>query len=313
MSNPAIVAHPAARDYVMLVVLAAIWGASFMFQKIVLVTMPAFAMTIVRLSLAAVLMWGLSRVMGQRMPKGRRTWALIVLASFLGNAVPFTLVSWGQERVDAGVAAVLMGVMPLATLLAAHVFTHDEKLGARKLAGIGLGLLGLVILIGPAKLIALGDESVRQLSIATAATSFGIASVVTRRLMGEQPLGLAAAMLIVAAVLVLPLYAFLDGPGDLKPSPTAMAAIAVLAIFQTGLGTLMMFSLVARQGASFFSQINFLVPVSGVLWGALLLSEHVSLKEFAALAVILAGIAVARMRVTPVPGPATSPRSQTDG
>jgi drug/metabolite transporter (DMT)-like permease len=296
MSHPRSILRPepALADYLLLFGLAALWGGSFTFIKMSVETVPAVTTTLARLIIAAALMLVLARWQGERLPRGSRLWGIVLLTAITGNALPFTLISWGEERIDSGLAAILMGVMPLTTMLIAHVMTADDRLTPGKLAGIVLGFIGLVILIGPARLTSLGGDVVRELAVAAAAFCYGINANVTRALNGVPQMAAIAAVMLVSALILLPVSIVVDQPWTLAPSLSSVLAIILLGIFQTALGTIMLFTLVRRQGASFFSQINYLVPISGVLWGAVVLAERPPLTAYIALGIILMGVAVAR-------------------
>jgi drug/metabolite transporter (DMT)-like permease len=294
MNMPTQPEGPGLADYGLLLLLAALWGSSFMFIKLAVATVPAVSMTALRLVLAAAFMYLLARALGEDLPRSGRIWGVIVLAALIGNALPFTLIGWGQERIDAGLSAILMGAMPLTTAVLAHILTVDEKLSVRRAAGVVLGFSGLVVLIGPEQLERLGDHTIRQLAVLAAACCYGLNAVITRHLIGLPRNGLAAAVLLAAAAMMVPACLLAEAPWTLRPSAVSLTAIVVLAVLHTAFGQLVLFALIRRQGASFFSQINFLVPLFGVLWGALVLGERPSPNAYAALALILAGLAVAR-------------------
>lgn len=291
--------HPGVRDYALLVCLSAIWGASFLFIKIGVETVPAATMTLARLAIASVLLIVVARMAGQTLPRGLRLWGLITLASLFGAALPFTLIAWGEEHIDSGLAAILMAVMPLTTLLLAHAFTKDEKMTPRKALGVAMGIVGLVVLIGPANLAALGEDAIRQLAVAGGAFCYGVNAVVTKSLTEQPRRAMAAGLMIASTLMLLPISLMLDRPWTLSPSTASLVSILVLAVLQTAIATLMMLALVRRQGASFFSQINFMVPLFGVLFGALVLLERPPPNAYAALAIILLGVAIARGRRQP--------------
>ncbi len=158
--------HPALADYLLLFGLAALWGGSFTFIKMGVETVPAVTTTLLRLLIATALILALAYWRGERLPRGGRIWRVVLATAITGNAVPFTLISWGEERIDSGLAAILMGIMPLTTMLIAHAVTVDDRLTPGKIAGIVLGFIGLVILIGPARLTSLGGDVIRELAVA---------------------------------------------------------------------------------------------------------------------------------------------------
>jgi drug/metabolite transporter (DMT)-like permease len=287
---------PGAIDYALLALLAAIWGSTFLLIKIAVGELPPLTLTAVRLMLAALFMLGLALALGERLPASREGLMLAAVVGFLGNALPFTLIGFGLERIDSGLAALLLGLMPLATMVLAHLFIAGERLTRQKAAGVGLGVAGLVVLVGPAKMLGLGEDGLRLLVVASASLCYAANAVITRRLMAPASggVGLTAATMTAGAVLALPLALLLERPLAVTPGPAAIAATLALAVLQTALGQLLMFAIVRRQGATFFSQINFLVPVVGFILGALLMGERPEVRAYIALALILAGLAVAR-------------------
>ena len=290
---------PSLADYGLLLLLAAIWGGSFFLIKIGVASVPALTLTAIRLLVASAAMVAIAVALGERVRGSATTWVLIVLAAFTGNALPFTLISWGEERIDSGLAALLMAIMPLTTYLLAHFATRDEKLNGLKTLGIALGLFGVVVLIGPGKLARLGEDTMRQLAVVAAALCYGLNALIARKLVGVPRYALVAALMVISLLMIGPAALVLDTISAIEPTGASVAAIVILGVVQTALGTMLMFALVARQGASFFSQINFLVPLFGVAWGALILAEIPSANALLALMLILAGIAAARRGATP--------------
>ncbi|MEM8627883.1 MAG: DMT family transporter [Pseudomonadota bacterium] len=286
---------PVLIDYAMLLVLGLVWGSAFLFTEIAVRTVPPATTVAMRLVIAAGLLALIAQLLGARWPRGWRTWAVIFASGLMGNALPFTMISWGQQEVPSGLAAILMGVMPLATLVLAHFFTADEKLNAAKTAGVLLGLGGLVVLIGPGKLMTLGSDVVSELVIAAAAVSYGINTLITKSLMGHEKVGLGASVMLASALVMVPVALAWDGIAELAPSFESLASVVVLGIFQTALAALLMFVIIKRSGATFFSQINYIVPPAGLVYGILLLGEEAQLKALAALALIIIGIAVSRL------------------
>ena len=295
---------PGITDYALLTALALIWGGSFALIKLAVGTIPTLTMTAARLVLGAALLASITILARQSLPLNRKLLSGICAAGLFGNALPFSLISWGEEVIDSGLAAILMAVMPLTTVLLAHLFTGDEKLNAGKLTGVLLGLIGLVILIGPEKLAAFGSETIRELAVAAAALCYGVNAIITKRLLSVPPLALAAAIVTASAAMLIPFAIVIDHPWTLQPSQISVWATVALGLLQTALATIIMFALIARQGASFFAQINFLVPLAGVFYGVALLAERPSANAYLALAIILTGIAIARSGISKASRPA---------
>ena len=282
-------------DYVLLISLSAMFGASFLLIKISIVEIPTLTLVAARLVIAAVILWIAMKMARQQFPRGLKIWMWIIVSAIFGNVLPWWLITWGQVKVDAGLTAILMATMPLATLLLAHVFTDDEKLNIWKMLGVMFGIAGVVVLIGYDQLTTLGDDTIRQYAIALAAICYGVNAIVTKQLIGHPRRAMAASLMIVSLIMVAPLAIIVDQPWAIAPSLGVTIAVVLLGVFPSAFGTLMIFALVARQGASFLSQINFLVPVFGVLWSYLFLSEQLSANAFFALILILVGVALARI------------------
>jgi drug/metabolite transporter (DMT)-like permease len=286
--------HPTATDYALLTALAAIWGSAFMVIKLAVETVPPASTTAGRLIIASLVLLIIARHAGQSLPRSPRIWGFVALAALFGNALPFTLIAWGEEKIDSGLAAILMGVMPLTTVFLAHFMTSDEKLTPHKAAGVLLGLVGLVVLIGPQKLMHLGEGTMRQLAVASAAACYGINAIITKSIVGQPRRSVAAALMLASTVMILPVSLFFDQVWTIQASTSSILAIIVLGLLHTAYATLLMFTIIDRHGASFFSQINFLVPVFGLIWGMLILAERPPANGYIALAIILLGVAVAR-------------------
>ncbi len=288
--------RPGLTDYALLLSLAGIFGASFMMTKIAVAEVPPATIVFARLAIAAVLVGIAMAMVGQNIKVMLSHWRVVSLAALTGNALPFFLISWGQEKVDAGLTAILMAVMPLITLVLAHFFTADEKLNMFKIIGFCLGLAGVAVLIGFDKLTSLGSEIVRQYAIIAAACCYAVHAVISRRLTSLPRRAVATAVLLVSALMMLPLSVIIDQPWNLSVSSDAWLAILALGVLPTAVGTLMLFVIVQRQGAAFLSQINFLVPLFGVLWAIVFLGEILPPNAALALLIILAGVAISRIK-----------------
>lgn len=285
-------------DYALLVVLAAMFGASFMMTKIAVVDVPPATIAIARIAIGGVMLFVVMLFYSQTLRSILPHWKMITLAGFFGTALPFFLISWGQEKVDAGLTAILMAVMPLITLVLAHFFTADEKLNVFKVIGFCLGLFGVAVLIGFEKLSSFGEDAIRSYAIMLAACSYGLHAILSKYLTGLPRYAVSSAVLLVSVLLLLPLVLYLDAPWTLSISSTSWWMLVLLGVLPTGLGMLMLFAIIERQGAGFLSQINFLVPIFGILWAIALINETLPPNAFAALIIILAGIAIARIKTT---------------
>jgi len=288
-----------ALDYFLLVLLGAIFASSFTMTKLAVVDVPPATMAFVRIALAAAALGVVMVFVSQNFAMMKGYWGLIFLAGLFGNALPFTLVAWGQGKVDAGLTAILMAVMPLITIVMAHFFTLDERLNIFKVVGFILGLVGVAVLIGFEKLAAFGSEGLREAAIMGAACCYAIHALLSKSLTVLPRKAVSTAMLLVSALMLLPLSLYFDQPWTLEISGQSWLMLVLLGLLPTALGTLVLFAIIGRQGAGFLSQINFIVPLFGVLWAVILLDETLPPNALAALVIILAGVAIARIKPNP--------------
>lgn len=295
-------AKPKFIDYGLLILLAAIFGSSFMFTKVAVAEIPAATLVFLRLVIAAAAFTVVTWMTRQAYPRGMKVWLIIVTLAFFGNALPFFLISWGQEKVDAGLAAILMATMPLLTFVIAHFVFTDEKLTPLKMVGFGLGLLGVMVIIGFDKLASLGEEVVRQYAISAAALCYALGAIITRSLVGLPRWSMLASILSVSALMLLPVSLMMDQPIALWaakiPGIPAIAAACTLGLLATFIGNWLVFEIVNRQGSSFASQVNFLVPLFGVFWSFTFLEERLGLNALLAMGLIMGGLALTRVQHT---------------
>ena len=286
-------------DYLLLLLLSAIWGSSFLFIKLAVATIPPMTLVAARLVLAALALLVFLAATGRRLPRDPGIWRGFLVVGVIGNVVPFFLINWGEVTVDSSLAAIVLAVMPLATVVLAHIFTADERLTPMKGLGVAVGFGGIVALVGPDALTGFGREVVSQLAIAGAACCYAATTVFVRRsrLVDLPPAVNTAGMLVTAAVVAVPLALVADRPWELPmPATGSLLALVVLALLCTSAAFLILFRLLATTGATFVSLLNYLAPVFGVFWGALLLGESLGLDTLGALALIMIGLALAQTR-----------------
>lgn len=284
------------RQFGWLFLLSLIWSSSFMTIKVGVGSIPPVTLAACRVVVAAVVLYGFVRVQGTVLPRGARFWTYCVLIGVIGNGLPFTLINWGEEHVNSGLAAILMSIMPLATVVLAHFFADGERMTRAKLAGVVIGFCGVIILVGPEALKGLGGDAWRQLAVAAGAFSYGVAMILARNMPPAPLISRSAAVMIVASVIMAPLALAVDAPWRLRPDDAAIAAAVYLGLFPTAFATIIFFHLVQTAGPSMVALVNYLIPVLGVGWGAIVLDEQVTAEAVAALVVILAGIAIAQVR-----------------
>ena len=281
-----------ATDWLLLLTLSVLWGGSFFFTKIAVLELPPLTVALGRVAMAAAILIVLARMTGVALPDRMAAWRPYLLMGLLNNAIPFGLIFWGQTHIPSGLAAILNATTPLFTVLVAHVATTDEKLTSARLAGVAAGLAGVVVMIGPDLLRELGANVLAQLACLGAAISYAFAGVYGRRFRHEPALRVAAGQLVASTLILAPVALVIDRPWTLAPpSMTAVAALVALATFSTAIGYLLYFRILARAGATNLLLVTFLIPVSAILLGILVLGEQLEPRHLAGMAAIAVGLA----------------------
>jgi len=286
-------------DHAVLLLLSAIWGGSFPLIRIAVHGLPPLWVAAGRIALGAAALLVLVATTGGRLPRGKRVWARLSFIGISGNLAPFALISWGEQTVPSGEAAILMAMVPLMVVLVAHMRVPDEPLTAGKLAGVALGILGTLVLIGPATLSGLGGHLAGEVAILAATVCYAAATVAARGLPPLPSASISAGVLLTAAPIGLAIAAIVAPPETLAPTLPALGAVAILGLLCTGCCYILYFRLIARAGAGFASMNNYLVPPFGVLYGWIGLGERLQLPAFLAMLLILAGVLVQSWRRKP--------------
>ena len=280
--------------WVMLLVLAVLWGGSFFFNGVAVRELPSFTLVWLRVCVAAVTLLCVLRLTGQTMPRSGRVWAAFAGMGLLNNAVPFVLIVWGQHHIAGGLAAILNATTPLFTVLAAHLLTPDEKMTRFKMAGVVLGFAGAVVTIGPDALGGLAVSMLAQLACLAAALVYALAGIFGRRFrrMGIAPLATAAGQVCASTVLLLPVMLLVDRPWSLPvPGVATGAAVLGMGVLSTALAYVLYFHILAAAGATNLLLVTFLIPGSAVGLGWAVLGEATQPRQIGGMALIGLGLA----------------------
>lgn len=274
--HPQMKTSMSAGQWAMLVALSVLWGGSFFFNGVGVKELPPLTFVVGRVSLAAVTLFIVMRALGLKMPGNRPVWLAFFVMGLLNNAVPFTLIVWGQIHVASGVASILNATTPLFTVLVAHGLTRDEKMTPARFVGVVLGVVGVAVMIGEDAVRDLGVDVTAQLAILGAALSYAFAGVYGRRFrgMGITPIATATGQVTASSILLLPVMLVVDQPWTLPvPSLGAIGSIVAIATLSTALAYILYFRLLATAGATNLLLVTFLVPVSAIILGVAALGE----------------------------------------
>jgi drug/metabolite transporter (DMT)-like permease len=280
-------------DWLLLIVLSIVWGGSFFFAKVAVAELPPLTIVLARVVIAAAALHLLVIALGQRMPGDFALWRDFLLMGLLNNAIPFSLIFWGQKEIASGLASILNATTPLFTVLVAQAFTRDEKATPAKLVGVGLGLVGVALMIGLDLVSGFGTHLLSELAVLAAALSYAFAGVFGRRFRGRPPLVVAAGQLTGSSVLILPLALLIDRPWlGASPSLGVWAALIGLALLSTALAYVIFFRILGRAGATNLLLVTFLIPVSALLLGVAFLAESFTVHQLIGMLLIGLGLAV---------------------
>jgi drug/metabolite transporter (DMT)-like permease len=279
-------------EWLLLVALSVLWGGTFFFVEVALRELPPLVIVLGRVGMAAIALNILVVASGRRMPTTALAWRQFMTMGLLNNAIPFSLIFWGQTQITGGLAAILNATTPLFTAVLAHALTRDEKLTPGRLAGVVLGLAGVAVMIGVDALAGLGSFILAQVAVIGAAVSYSFAGIYGRRFKGTPPVVTAAGQVTCSSALMLPLVIVVEQPWTLAPPSWATwSAVVGLALLSTALAYIIFFRILAVAGATNLLLVTLLIPVSAILLGALFLGEQVELQEIAGMALIAAGLA----------------------
>jgi drug/metabolite transporter (DMT)-like permease len=285
-------------DWLLFILLGFLWGSSYLFIKIgVDAGLQPFTLVSLRLLIGLALLVVVVRVAREALPRDARMYGHLVVLGLFSVALPFTLITWAEQSVDSSLAAVLTGAVPLFVIPFAAVILRDERVTLNKLIGIAIGLIGVAIVVGfdPAALA--GNELLAEVALIGAAASYAAGGVYARRFVhGLRPMipamfqvGFALVMVGIPAIL-------LEGPIRLDIRADALFAVIWLGLLGSGAAYLVFFRLLGAWGATRTSLVAYLLPIWGIVLGALVLSEPIDVRLILGTALVIGGIALVNLR-----------------
>ncbi|WP_172643256.1 DMT family transporter [Rhizobium leguminosarum] len=291
-----------ARELLLLLALATLWGSSYTFIKIGVETIPPVTLIAVRTLIAGGILLIVLRYRRIRLPTDGETRRRFFVQACLNSVIPFTLIAWAEQSVDAGLAVILNSATPIFTFLLTVLIARHEQVTARKLFGVISGLAGICLVIGVEVLGGLGESLLAQLAIILATACYAGAAIFSKNFKGLDPAVPAAGSLISGAVILLPVSLVVDRPWTLDPSAASILALLALSAFSTALAFAIYFRLVQTLGSvGTTSQAYLRVPI-GVAIGIVFLGERLSPTAWIGLVCVIFGVAAmtipARVRAT---------------
>lgn len=285
------------REWGTLLFLSLLWGGSFFFIEVAITELPPFTVVFLRVSLAALALWLFVVVTGITLPRAPEVWRAFLIMGLLNNVVPFSLIVWGQTHIAAGLASILNATTPLFGVIVAGVMLSDERPTPLKLAGVVIGFAGTVIMIGPSALqlseTGTGIAILAQCAVLGASLFYAMGGVYGRRFkrMNINPVMAATGQVSASAIILAPIVLIIDQPLSLPfPGIQTITAVFALATFSTALAFILYFRLLASAGATNLLLVTFLIPVSAILLGILILDEKLETIHFVGMSLIACGL-----------------------
>jgi len=283
------------KEWLMLIALSILWGGSFFFVEVAISELPTLTIVLVRVALAAIALWLFIFITGISVPRSLAVWSSFLIMGLLNNVLPFSLIVWGQLHIASGLASILNATTPLFTVLVASALLHDEKITKNKLVGVIVGFVGIVVMIGSSALDGIGLNVAAQLAVIGAALSYAFAGVYGRRFKTQNinPIVAAAGQVSASSLFLLPIVLVIDNPTSIvTPSTQVVMALVALALLSTAIAYVLYFQILASAGATNLLLVTFLIPVSAILLGTLILGETLQVSHMIGMAIITIGLIV---------------------
>jgi drug/metabolite transporter (DMT)-like permease len=283
-------------DLALLGLLALFWGSSYLFVKVAVETIPPLTLIAIRVGVAALLLGAVAAWQGAMLPKDGATWRALLAQSLINSILPWTLLAWGQQYVDSGLAGVLNSTSPIFAFFITLLWTKHEDASGVRLIGALLGLAGVVLIVGVGALSGLGQQVAAQLAAIAGAMLYALAAIYGKRFHAMHPAATATGTMIWATVLLAPLSFAVDRPWTLDPSARSLAAALALAVFSTAGALLIYFRLVRTLGSLGVTSQSYLRSGVSVLLGMLVLGESFTWTVGLGLAAVIVAVVLINSR-----------------
>lgn len=279
------------KDALLWLCLACLWGTSFLAIGVAVETVSPVDVVTGRMAIGSALLLAIAIYRRGSLAMSRRAWVLAAVVGISGNVLPFLLIGFAEQRVDSGLAALIMGIAPVVTLVCAPFIHPDEPLTRTKLAGAAVGFAGIVILVGPGALGGMEAETLAQIALLAAALSYSFTALFSRRYPYDDPLQMAAASVLVGTLLIgsASWLNWQPGAGE-NMTGLSIFAVGYLGVGPTALAAAIYFYLIPRIGAGRLQQVNYVVPVLGTLLGIFLLGERPQINTWIAIPFVLSAV-----------------------
>jgi drug/metabolite transporter (DMT)-like permease len=283
-------------ELLLLLLLATLWGASYTFIKLGVASIPPVTFIAARTTIAAVLLLAVLRWRGVRMPADVVLWRRFLFQACLNSVIPFTLIAWAEQSVDAGLATILNSSAPIFAFILTICLAHQQSATGRQLFGVISGLIGICLIVGVQALSGIGRELTAELAIIAATVCYAGAAIFGRSFQELDPMLPAAGSLLCGAIVLIPISVVVDHPWTLVPSGRSILGLLCLSIFSTALAFTIYFRLIRTLGSvGVTSQAYLRVPI-GVAIGIVFLGEKLTPATLLGLVCVIVGVAAMTIR-----------------
>ena len=279
-------------ELALLCLLALMWGSSYLFIKIAVETIPPITLIAARVAIAALLLSAIMAKRNHRFPREPRIWQALFVQSIFNSIGAWTVLAWGQQYVDSGLAGILNSTSPIFVFFITWLWTRHEAVSGDKLIGALLGLAGVTLIVGVNALDGFGQNIAAQLAVLSGAMLYGLAAIYGKRFADLPPSVTAACTMIWAAVILIPMSLVIDRPWTLSPSAASVCAALALAIFSTAGALIIYFRLIKTIGSMGVASQAYLRIGVSVLLGMILLGESVDWSVVLGLLAVAMSVAI---------------------
>jgi drug/metabolite transporter (DMT)-like permease len=283
-----------ATDIFLLVLLGAIWGSSFFNIKIATYSYEPYTLALIRVILASITMLTISFFYKIKIYAFSKNWKMYALVGVCNITIPFSLIAIGTNKIDSYLAAMLMSTTPITGSILAHFFIKDEKITFLKSLGIILGFIGILLLFFD-KLIINESNYLFVLIIILGSTFYSISGIlILKKLKKLGNINVTTSTFIWSVITLLPLSFILEEPFKSTPTLESTLSLIYLGVVATGFAWWLRFKILAKNGIVFQTQVTYLIPIFGVVFGALILNEQITWKIFISLIITMLGIYIVK-------------------
>ena len=286
--------EPKTIDVLLLILLGAIWGSAFFNIKIATYTYDPVTLVFVRVFFALLALGIYCAYKNVKILAFSKDWKMYALVGLTNITIPFLLIAYGTNVVDSYLSAILMSTTPLSGTLLAHFFTSNEKLNIFKSVGVVIGFLGILFLFFD-KLVISESNIFYVIVILCGSTFYVVGGILTLKFLKNKGNENVTTSTILWSLIFLSPFCLYQEPWvNLNPSTESTIALIYLGVFPTGIAWLLRFHILTKVGMVFQTQVAYLIPIFGVIFGYLIMGEQITWKVLASLIIIISGIYIVK-------------------